>query len=179
MISVVSGTNRPGSNTRRVAELAVEQLEIAGAEAELLDLANLPVELFDGASYADKPTAFEPFQAAILAAHGVVTVIPEYNGSFPGAMKYFIDMLRFPESLYEKPAAFVGLSAGPWGAVRGVEQLEMVYQYRHAHLFGRRVFVPNVSRAIDDRGRFADEVLGRRFDETLASFVEFCRKLRH
>ncbi|MGD8438986.1 MAG: NAD(P)H-dependent oxidoreductase [Holophagae bacterium] len=178
MITVISATNRPQSNTAKVARRAVERLRDVGATVDILDLAELPAELFDGASYAEKPTAFEPFQDAILAAHGVVTVVPEYNGSFPGVMKYFIDMLRFPESLYEKPAAFIGLSAGPWGAVRGVEQLEMVFQYRHAHLFGRRVFIPDVSRAIDDRGRFTDEVLGRRFDETLAGFVEFCRQLR-
>ena len=114
----------------------------AGEEVELLDLTELPVELFDGASYGEKPAAFAPFQDAILATDGILTVIPEYNGACPGVMKYFIDMLRFPDSLYEKPVGFIGLSAGPWGAVRAVEQLEMVFQYRHAHLFGRRVFIP-------------------------------------
>jgi len=74
-------------------------------------------------------------------ADGIVTVVPEYNGSFPGVLKYFIDMLRFPESLYGIPAAFVGIAAGEWGALRAVEQMEMVFQYRHAHLFGRRVFI--------------------------------------
>lgn len=177
MITVISGTNRPGSNTARVAATAVESLLAAGAEAELLDLAELPPEVFSGAAYAEKPPTFEPFQEAILAAEGIVTVIPEYNGACPGVMKYFIDMLRFPDSLYEKAAAFIGLSAGPWGAVRGVEQLEMVFQYRHAHLFGRRVFIPGIGQALGADGRFVDAELQRRFDETLAKFVVFCRQL--
>lgn len=177
MITVISGTNRPGANTRKIAALAEEKLLDAGEEVVLLDLVELPMELFDGASYATKPAAFEPFQDAVLAADGILTVIPEYNGACPGIMKYFIDMLRFPESLYEKPAGFIGLSAGPWGAVRAVEQLEMVFQYRHAHLCGRRVFIPNVAAALDPDGGFADPAIERRFGEAVAKFADFCRRL--
>ena len=178
MITVISGTNRPKSNTAKVANLAVEGLRQAGEEVELIDLTKLPVELFDGASYGEKPAAFAPFQEAILATDGILSVIPEYNGACPGVMKYFIDMLRFPDSLHEKPVGFIGLSAGPWGAVRAVEQIEMVFQYRHAHLFGRRVFIPHVSKAIDDEGRFADEALEKRFGETLNKFADFCKRLK-
>ncbi|HSL18843.1 MAG TPA: NAD(P)H-dependent oxidoreductase [Methylomirabilota bacterium] len=177
MITVISGTNRPGSNTRRIAALAEEKLLEAGEEVVLLDLVELPMELFDGTSYASKPAAFAPFQDAVLAAAGILTVIPEYNGACPGIMKYFIDMLRFPESLYEKPAGFIGLSAGPWGAVRAVEQLEMVFQYRHAHLCGRRVFIPNVAAVLDPDGRFADPATEHRFGEAVAKFSDFCRRL--
>jgi len=177
MITVISGTNRPNSNTLKIARLAVEGLQEVGSEPALLDLAELPLEIFDGASYAEKPPAFAPFQEAVLASDGILTVVPEYNGSYPGVMKYFIDMLQFPESCYETPAGFIGLSAGPWGAVRAVEQLEMILQYRHAHLCGRRVFIPNVGSALDADGRFLDADLERRFDEALAKFVDFCRRL--
>lgn len=178
MISVISGTNRPESNTVKVARLAVEGLREVGEDVELLDLAELPAELFDGASYGEKPASFAPFQEAILATDGILTVIPEYNGACPGVMKYFVDMLRFPDSLYEKPAGFVGLSAGPWGAVRAVEQLAMVYQYRHAHLFGRRVFIPHVGTAIGEDGRFVDDAMVKRFGEALEKFADFCRRLK-
>jgi len=178
MITVISGTNRPESNTARVAKLAVDGLRELGEDVTLLDLTELPLELFRGASYGEKPTSFAPFQDAILHTDGILTVIPEYNGACPGVMKYFIDMLRFPDSLVEKPAAFIGLSAGPWGAVRAVEQLAMVFQYRCAHLFGRRVFIPNVGGAIDDDDRFVDEALKRRFDQTLEKFAGFCRCLK-
>jgi NAD(P)H-dependent FMN reductase len=132
MITVVSGTNRPNSNSLKLARLASDAVRAAGQAVELLDLAELPIELFSGSAYAEKPAGFAPFQRTIVETHGVLSVIPEYNGACPGVMKYFIDMLRFPESLYEKPAGFIGLSSGPWGAVRAVEQLEMVFQYRHA-----------------------------------------------
>lgn len=178
MITVISGTNRPNSNTIRIADLAVEGLRDLGEDVELIDLTELPIELFDGASYGEKPAAFAPFQDAVAATDGILTVIPEYNGAFPGVMKYFIDMLRFPDSLYEKPAGFIGLSAGPWGAVRAVEQLEMVFQYRHAHLFGRRVFIPNVGAALGKDGQFSEEAVAERFTECLGKFADFCRRLK-
>jgi NAD(P)H-dependent FMN reductase len=178
MITVISGTNRPESNTIKIAGLAVQAIRETGEAAQLLDLAELPIELFAGTSYAEKPAAFAPFQDAVTATDGILAVVPEYNGACPGVMKYFVDMLRFPDSLYEKPAGFIGLSAGRWGAVRAVEQIEMVFQYRHAHLFGRRVFIPNIGAALDDTGRLADPALEIRFRETVAKFVNFCRRLR-
>ena len=178
MITVISGTNRPSSNTRKVAGLVHGLLEKNGEETVLLDLAELPAEIFADSAYASKPESFASFQDAVISTDGVLTVVPEYNGSFPGVLKYFIDMLRFPESLYEKPAAFVGLSAGRWGGVRAVEQLEMVFQYRHAHLFGRRCFIPGINNALDDTGHFEDPETVDRLHKTALDFAAFCRNLR-
>ena len=60
------------------------------------------------------------------------------------------------EPLGEGTAAFVGVAAGEWGGLRPVEQLEMVFQYRSAHLFGRRVFLKGIAGLLDAGGRFTD-----------------------
>lgn len=177
MLAVIAGTNRPGSNTLKIACAVSDILEGIGEEITFLDLAELPSDLMAGASYAAKPAGFSVFQDAMLSAHGILTVVPEYNGSFPGILKYFIDMLQFPESLYEKPAAFVGISSGRWGAVRAVEHLEMVFQYRHSHLFGRRVFIPQVGAVLDDNGKLIDPDLAKRLHHMVSGFSRFCRRL--
>jgi NAD(P)H-dependent FMN reductase len=177
MILVIAATNRPGSNTLRVARLVRTMLVESGRKADLLSLEELPRSLFDASSYAEKPAAFEPIQERVLAADGILVVTPEYNGSFPGVMKYFVDMLRFPESLYEQPVAFIGLAAGRWGALRSVEQLEMIFQYRHAHLYGRRVLIPEINRALDDEGRLVDPDLESRLREATLGFAQFCQAL--
>lgn len=178
MIVVISGTNRQGSNSLRIARHLQRLVEERGEETRLIDLGQMPAELFDPVAYAVKPAEFGVFQEAVLAADGIVTVVPEYNGSFPGALKYFIDMLRFPESLVGVPAAFVGVAAGEWGALRAVEQLELVFQYRHAHLFGRRVFIKGVSGVLDDSGKIVDAEVLRRLAQQMDGFVEFCGRLR-
>lgn len=177
MIAVIAGTNRPASNTLKVARLVEATLREAGEDVSLLDLSKLPPELFAPSSYSAKPSSFKPFQDVVLAAAGIVTVVPEYNGSFPGVLKYFIDMLQFPESLVEKPAAFIGLSSGRWGAVRAVEQLEMVFQYRHAHLFGRRVFLPRIASIVDEQGGVSEPVIVGRLEAAVRDFAVFCHRL--
>ncbi len=175
MFVVIAGTNRPSARSRVVAGLVAEMLDEQGVESMVLDLAQLPREIFDSSSYAEKPASFEPFQRAILEAEGLVTVVPEYNGSFPGVLKYFIDMLQFPESLSGVPAAFIGVAAGEWGALRPVEQLEMIFQYRSAHLFGRRVFLKGIHNVLDGEGRLTDEALEKRLRRMAGDFVEFAR----
>jgi NAD(P)H-dependent FMN reductase len=177
MIVVISGSNRPGNNSSIVARTVKSMLVTAGEEVLPIDLEALPAELFTPAAYAQKPAAFEPIQEAILETDGILTIVPEYNGSYPGALKYFIDCLRFPESLVAKPSAFVGIAAGKWGGLRAVEQLEMVFQYRHAHLYGRRVFLSNIFGAITE-GRLTDDESLRRLQDLIDDFVPFCRSLK-
>jgi len=177
MIVVISGSNRPGNNSSIVARTVKSMLVAAGEEVFTIDLEKLPPELFTPAAYAHKPAAFEQIQKAIEETDGILTVVPEYNGSYPGALKYFIDCLRFPESLVAKPSAFVGIAAGKWGGLRAVEQLEMVFQYRHAHLYGRRVFLDGIFNSISKGHLTEDEAL-RRLQELVDGFVPFCRALK-
>jgi NAD(P)H-dependent FMN reductase len=177
MIVVIAGTNRPRSNTLKVARLVESIVRECGEEVTLVDLSRLPPELFSPSSYATRPAGFRPFQDAVLEASGIVTVVPEYNGSYPGVLKYFIDMLQFPESLVGKPAAFVGLSSGRWGGLRAVEQLSMVFQYRNAHLYGRRVFLPAIGTLLDEDDRLCDPDALDRLDGAARGFVDFCRSL--
>ena len=81
MITLLVGSNRPGSNTRLVAR----QLEGIYTEMKqpvrLLDLAQLPPEIFTPSAYSEKPASFAPFADAVLTSSGLHVVTPEYNGS--------------------------------------------------------------------------------------------------
>src|SRR5215510_12363581 len=162
MITLLVGTNRPQSNTRKVARHVEEIYAELNVPIHVLDLAQLPPEIFSPSSYAQKPKSFEPFAEAILHADGLHVVSPEYNGSVPGVLKYFIDMLKFPESFMRRPVCFVGLSAGTWGALRPVEQLQAIFSYRNAHIFPERVFLPGIRGLLDANGRLQDEALLKR-----------------
>jgi NAD(P)H-dependent FMN reductase len=178
MITLIVGTNRPDSNTLKVAR----QLEAIYTDLKtplhVLDLAQLPPEIFAPTSYAEKPKAFLPFADAILRADGLHVVTPEYNGGVPGVLKYFIDMLKFPESFIRRPVCFVGLSAGMWGALRPVEQLQAIFSYRNAHIYPERVFLPKIRDLLDSQDRFTDpELIGRLRTQT-EGFIEFVERLQ-
>src|ERR1700677_4573118 len=109
MMTLLIATNRPGSNTAKVAAHVLDIYQEKGVPLHVIDLHSLPPEIFSPSSYAEKPASFAPFQEAILKADGIVIVTPEYNGGIPGVFKYFLDMLKFPESFQGMPVAFVGL----------------------------------------------------------------------
>jgi NAD(P)H-dependent FMN reductase len=178
MITLIVGTNRPGSNTRKVARLLEEIYAALKVPLHVLDLAQLPPEIFSPTSYAQKPKSFLPFSDAILKSSGLHVVTPEYNGSVPGVMKYFIDMLKFPESFEKRPVCFTGLGAGMWGALRPVEQLQAIFGYRNAYLFPERVFLPQINDLLDDAGFLKDPELLQRLKAQAEGFVDFVERLQ-
>jgi chromate reductase len=178
MIVILSGTNRPGSNTRKVTFRVESIYQSLGVATQLLDLAEMPPEIFLPSSYGDKPAGFARFTDAILAADGVVIVTPEYNGGVPGVLKYFIDMLPFPESFERRPVCFVGLAAGIWGALRPVEQLQAIFGYRNAFIYPERVFMPGIGKMLDASGQFTSEDIPKRLQSQANGFVSFVEALR-
>jgi NAD(P)H-dependent FMN reductase len=177
-ILIVSGTNRPGSNALRISELVLASYRRIGADASIFSLADLPAEIFVPTSYASKPPSFASIQQRVLESGGLHVVTPEYNGSFPGVLKYFIDMLKFPESFEQKPVAFVGEAAGTWGGLRSVEQLQMIFGYRNAWVLPNRVFIPAVHTRFDAEGKFVDGEILKRIDEQADAFAKFITALK-
>ena len=133
----------------------------------------MPAEIFDTTSYARKPDKFVAHQQLVLDAIGLHVVTPEYNGSFPGVLKYWIDMLKFPESFEAKPVAFTGESAGIWGAIRSIEQLQLIFGYRNAHIFPDRVFIPGIGQKLDDAGRLTDSAIDQKLAKQVGGFIKF------
>jgi chromate reductase, NAD(P)H dehydrogenase (quinone) len=178
MIALIVGTNRPGSHTRKIAAQLGEFYTGLKVPLRVLDLAQLPPEIFSPAAYAEKPKSFQPFADAVLQADGLHVVTPEYNGSIPGVLKYFIDMLKFPESFERRPVCFTGLAAGTWGALRPVEQLQQIFGYRNAYLYPERVFLPQINNLLDDSGRLTDAELLGRLKAQASGFTDFVERLK-
>ena len=173
-IEIIAGTNREGSRTLRLAKSLQSLYRSKGAEVNLLDLRDLPPSLFTPDAYDQKPSAFKPFADRVLAADGLVLVVPEYNGGFPGVLKLFIDMLPFPESFEGKRVAFVGLAAGYFGGLRAIEQLQMIFAYRNAKQCSQRVFIPKAAKEISDGGELLNETTISRLATQADHFIAFC-----
>lgn len=176
VITLIVGTNRPGSNTRKVAAQIEEIYARLGVPLRVLDLAQLPPEVFLPSAYAEKPASFAPFADAVLQASGLIVVTPEYNGGVPGVLKYFIDLLKFPESFEHRPVCFVGVAAGLWGALRPVEQLQMIFGYRNAYLYPERVFLPLVNKLLGADGRLNDPEIVERLQKQAEGFIGFVER---
>jgi chromate reductase len=180
-LTVVSGTNRPHSNTRKVAGYVHRFLKSSVSsqdEIELLDLQDLPAEIFSPTSYATKPKSFEKFSNELLNTDGMIIVLPEYNGGPPGVFKYFVDMLPFPTSLEKKPSAFVGVADGRFGALRPVEQMQAIWSYRKAYLYPEKVLIPFIEKSIDAEGCPTDPTTLKLLQSELTGFINFAKKFK-
>ncbi|MEX0331955.1 MAG: NADPH-dependent FMN reductase [Puniceicoccaceae bacterium] len=179
MICVISGTSRDGSNGLKVARHVAGIYEELGETVELLDLSGLPDGSFSESVFKEKPADLEAaYTDKVLASDGVVVVVPEYNGSYPGILKHFIDLLPFPESFECRPVAFIGIAGGYYGGLRAVEQLQMVFAYRNAYLFNRRVFIPSAYSLFDEAGEIKDDDLKDRLKLQSTKFIAFSKALK-
>ena len=94
-IYLVVGTNRPNSASKSFARYYQGYLQGLQQHAEILDLADLPKDFAFSALYKNsgKNEVFNTFQTRIDAAEKFIFIVPEYNHSFPGVLKTFLDGL--------------------------------------------------------------------------------------
>lgn len=177
MICIISGTNRPSSRSLEVSKIVKGLFEAQGAECEILDLRVLDFSKLDGSQYSEgKPTSIQSAVDKVNSADGIYVVCPEYNGSYPGILKYFIDHWSYPMSFEARPVAFAGLG-GKFGGLRPVEHLQGVFGYRNSYIFPERVFLSNIWSILKD-GVILDETMAELLKKQVEGFVRFVNGLK-
>jgi chromate reductase len=175
---VVPGTNRRGAYSAILAKLVVAELLTGSNTVDLLEL-DLGAEFLAADAYSAPQPAVKKLVDRFLAADGVVFIVPEYNGSYPGVLKLFIDMLPYPQGFDQRPCAFIGLSAGQFQSLRAVEHLQGVTGYRHAYNFPVRIFIGDSKRAFSPEGQLVDRKLAERLTAQATGFVRFIARMKH
>jgi len=173
MVTIIASTNRPNSSTFKLAKYYQKRLGEKGLDTHLLSLTNLPPALISTDLYGKRSAEFMPIQDLITATTKFLFVIPEYNGSFPGVLKVFIDACDFPDSFYEKKAALVGLSSGKYGNIRGIDHFNGVCGYVHLHVMPLRIHIPAIRQELDTDGNLFLPDTVKFTDEQMDKFIKF------
>ncbi len=176
-ICIISGTDRPGSMALKIANYLAPLYEAQGVSASVVSMEDFPLEEAIGGKYGKKLPLIEAFREKVIDADGIVMVIPEYNGSFPGILKLFIDYLPFPDAFQKKPIAFIGEAAGAFGGLRAVEQMQMICAYRNAHLYPERVFLQRVKSVFSEEEGITDETLSELLHSQVKGFAQFVNRI--
>ena len=157
MIEIIAGTDRANSNSGKIARVLLADYQALKTPVGLIDLAELDFKDVVGANYRGPQGSFTQAVERVTKADGILLVVPEYNGSFPGALKMFIDYWRYPETFEYRPMAFVGLGTR-WGGLRPVEHLQQALGFRNCYIFPNRVFISNVKSVLVD-GKIQDPLI--------------------
>lgn len=175
-INIFISTDRPNSQSETLAHFLSAKYIKAGVQPQILSVADFPVEEVIGGKYGQTLPKVEAFNRRFLDCDGIVFVVPEYNGSFPGILKLFMDYLPFPNALINTPLCFNGLAAGAFGALRAVEQLQMICNYRNAPMFPERVFIQRLNQTFLN-GEIKDELTRTLLDQQVIGFIKFIEKI--
>lgn len=173
MITIISGTNRPGSNTLKVAKYYQESITKKDGKAYLLDLMDLPENFMSTDLYGKRSPVFAEMLRQVEATTKFIFIIPEYNGSYPGVLKTFIDACDFPASFYDKKACLVGISSGKYGNIRGVDHFGGVCSYLHLHVLPLRLHIPAIKTELDENNAFFKEDTLRFTGEQITKLLAF------
>lgn len=177
-IQIISGTDRPNSNALRVSRYIKPLYEAQGATVEIVNLEDFPTADVAGGKYGKKIPSVEKFIAPIIRADALIFVIPEYNGSFPGILKLFIDYFPFPKALEKMPIAFIGESKGAFGGLRAVEQFQMVVNYRNALQFPESIYISRVHKEFDEEEGLMDDFQQKLLQSQVQNFVKFAEAVK-
>lgn len=127
-IAILSATHRPESYTRRVALYVAREIESMGGSYHLIDFQTLPRDFLYSDLFGERSASFAALIDTLMRCETWIWVVPEYNGSFPGVVKVFIDAL--PREIFRgRRAGLIGVSDGRFGNLRGLEHLTGILHY--------------------------------------------------
>jgi len=176
-LKIISSTDRPGSKSLKVSRYVATLYHKHGVEPDIISLEDFPLADVVGGPYGKEIPSITEFREPVINADGLLFVIPEYNGSFPGVLKVFVDHLPFPQAFEKLPMAFIGVADGAFGGLRAVEQFQLITNYRNAIQFPERVFIQRASKEFDPEHGLKNEFQQGLLESQTSNYIEFLKKL--
>jgi NAD(P)H-dependent FMN reductase len=173
-IPVILGTTRQGRMSEHVARLVFQEIgKHKGVESELIDIRGMDFPVSDeGSGIKDAK-----FSETCMRADAFVLVAPEYNHGYPGMLKHVLDT-NLSEYIH-KAVGICGVSAGPFGGTRVIENLlPVMRELGLVTIFWDGNF-SSVQSAFDASGTLLEAAHVRRLDKFFKELIWMARVLRH
>jgi len=180
MLTIVSGTNRLGSNTLKVAKEYGRLLSEKSIASNIFSL--------EGLNVLQRNADFEKIeQEVIIPTRAFIFIVPEYNGSFPGVLKMLFDNSQSHEIWFDKQALITGNATGRAGNLRGMDHLSDILNYLKITVHPNKLPISGVNRLMDNQGQFNDAGTLKAINNQLNEFlnwkalgdIDFSNPLKH
>ncbi len=174
MLTLVIGTNRPNSKSIEIAKYYQNILTEKNVDFQTIDLTQLPADFTETALYSNngKNQVFNILRAKIETGSKFLFFIPEYNGSFPGVLKAFIDGQGYPNPLNHKKAALVGFGDGTMGGALAVSHFTDILNYLGVSVLAQKIKIPSLKKNFVE-GQITDATLQKFINEQIDLFLKF------
>ena len=172
MITIISATNRPNSNSLKIAKNYAQLMEKQGVKSKLFSLESLPVDFTATDLYNKRSENFQQLlNEYIIPSEKFVFIVPEYNGSFPGILKTFIDAMH-PDINRGKKVALVGISSGRAGNLRGLDHLTGILHYLGFYILPNKQPISSITTLLNEDGTLKDENTIKVLEKQIGEFVK-------
>jgi NAD(P)H-dependent FMN reductase len=172
MITLLNATNRPDNKTSIISKTYQQFLISSEAPFQYLSLeeinAPLLIQQSIGQRHAEITDLIERY---VSKSDKLMIVMPEYNGSFPGILKLFIDAMPH-KALEGKKIALTGVATGRGGNLRGMDHLTGILHYLNAHVMPYKLPISGISAFIKD-GKISDETVLRDIQKQVSQFLAY------
>ena len=169
-LAFLAGSTRQASFNRKLARAAFDLAREQGTTAELIELADYPMPLYNGDLEASEgpPENARKLRGVLRAHQGIFIASPEYNASVTPLLKNTLDwMSRVRDD--EEPGlqlfrnrvfAIGGASAGRFGAMRSLLALRQVLETGiGALVLPDQIALSGADKAFNEAGALMDPAL--------------------
>ncbi len=174
MITIVSGSYRKDNLTISLSNIYASILEQKNQAFQLLDFRTLPVSfLYENEIFGNPSEEVDNLlKRYIIQADKFIFITPEYNGSFPGIVKAFIDICE-PKWFEGKKVALVGASTGRAGNLRGMDHLTSIFEHLEMHVLPQKVPVSKIKTLINEDQIITEEETLQAITKQIDKFIQF------
>jgi len=174
MITIICGTNRKNAQSEVVSGIYKKMVEEAGEKCDFINLQELPNDFIASALYenAGSNEKFNAIRDKMVKAEKFVIVVPEYNGSFPGILKTFIDGLKFPDTFTGKKCALVGISSGVQGSVLAMSHLTDILNYCGTNVLSLKPKLSAIEKNLKD-GKITNPMYEQLLRDQINALIKF------
>ena len=164
-ILVFAGSARAWSLNKKLARVAAEAVQAAGAAATFIDLADYPMPLYDGdlETREGVPVNARKLKDLFIAHQGLFIVSPENNASVSALLKNTLDWISRQDgnesglAPYQgKIAAIAGASPGALGGLRGLTHLRAILQTLNVLVLSQQFALGRAHEAFSENGGLKD-----------------------
>ena len=176
-ITILCGSARAASVSRRLADYTRRRLDAAGYAVVFIDPAEVTLPLYDADLEARAtPAALALLREPMIASAGIVFISPEYNSSLSPLMKNQIDWASRSAGsgdlspFWGKHALIMGISPGRLGGLRMSVHLKSILGNIGMWVCPEVVTIPNAfadDGAFDEAGNLRER---KYYDKALDAF---------
>jgi chromate reductase, NAD(P)H dehydrogenase (quinone) len=178
-ITIFAATNRINSRAFLFSNFVAEILNQKGINTSILDLSKIKSDYIHSAMYESKTATTDIMNICnefIRPAEKFYFVIPEYNGSFPGVLKTFIDacsVLPGYGGFQGKKAALLGISSGRAGNLRGMDHFSAILNYISVTIMPNKQPISSIEGLLGAKLAITDNTTIKVIEQHAQDFIDF------